>query len=181
MHRVKWLCALAVLSVATACRPTLFSGVDIRQLAYREGELNPTGANLYVAPMTETRNWKYHSWAEVQVIDDSGRGYLIADVILFTDKKELAKAYDEFLADETRIVPGTEDPEYSPPDVGYAMVGKRQPLFGGGSAINLTFQRCYALINVWGLFEPDPVVAEEDVYQYLQVLDDRLNNSVCPI
>jgi hypothetical protein len=180
VNRFRVIGALFTLAVAAACRQTHFPNVDIRQLAFQEGELTPTGATLYVAPMAEPRDWKYDSWAQVQVLDDTGRGYLIADVILFTDKKELQKAYEGFLA-ETRIDPGMEDPEYSPPAVGHDMIGKRQTLYGGGSVINLTFQRCYALVNVWGLFEPDPVLTEEDVYRYLQALDKRLNNSVCPI
>jgi hypothetical protein len=180
MNRFRVIGALFTLAVAAACRPTLFSGVDIRQLAYQEGELDPAGAALYVAPITDAKDWKYHSWAEVQIIDDSGKAYLIADVILFKDKKELLKAYADFLA-HSRIEPGMEDPDYSPPDVGYAMIGKRQPFFIRSSVISLTFQRCYALVNVWGLFVSPPVVAEEDVYRYLRALDQRLNNSVCPI
>jgi hypothetical protein len=178
MNKRIWL-LMIVTVIVVSCEPEVYFDVDLEDIAYREGDLPVTGASMHSQEVNAEKDWKYDSWVELQGIKGEAGNHLMVDVILFADRKELLKAYDEFLSGEGRIETGLAD--YVPPEIGYALVGKKQPLPGGGSEVNLTFQRCYALVNVWARFDPVPAFTEEDLYRYAGVLDKRLNESVCPI
>jgi hypothetical protein len=170
---------LMIVVVIFSCGPQVMFAVDLKDIAYQEGDLPVEEGALSVQEVDAAKDWQYDSWAEVKLAGGDGELLLLVDVVLFTDKKELQRGYEEFLAGERHIEEGLAD--YIPPDVGYALLAKKQPRADGGSEVYLTFQRCYALVNIWARIDPVPVFAEKNLYQYAKGLDARLNHSVCPI
>jgi hypothetical protein len=177
MRRRLLLLAFVIAFPAVACGKTAFPQVDLETIAYREEDLSEYDEAPAVVRVDVEKVWKYESWVEVQVWNERQEGVLLADIILFTDKKELQKAYEEFLGGE--LQEGMS--EYYLPEVGYQLVAKRQAWGGGIYAADWTFQRCYALVNIWATFGGYSPLTEEGVYRYAVSLDQRLNENVCPI
>jgi hypothetical protein len=123
------------------------------------------------------KDWSYDNWVELQIWDEERSAILLVDVILFSDKKELLKAYDEF--PDRELQQGM--PSYDPPDIGEQIVGEKQDGLQGRYAINWTYLRCYSLVNIWARFGGNSPITEEGLSQYAAALDKRLNKSICPI
>ncbi|MBN1440676.1 MAG: hypothetical protein JW929_14820 [Anaerolineales bacterium] len=177
MRRRIWAPVLIVAAVMAACRNPGFESVDLQALAYSVDDFPPSAGPVDVRAVNEEKDWEYLQWANLRVAGPAGDAVLEADVILFSDKKELLKAYAAFTAPESR----KGYAEYDPPEIGYAVVGGRQDRSGGGAEIVFAFQRCYAMASIRARVGGESSLTEEAVYRYAAALDMRLNNSVCPI
>jgi hypothetical protein len=177
MHKRMLVPVFLVVAAMAACRNPGFEWVDLQGLAYQADDLPQAAGTVAVRAVEEGKDWKYLQWINLQLIDPDGGIRLDADVILFSDKKELAKAYQAFTVAESQ----KGYAEYEPPEIGYAAVGRRRDAGGGNSEILFSFQRCYAMVNIWACVGGESALTEEDVYRYAEGLDARLNNSVCPI
>jgi hypothetical protein len=164
-------------AVLTSCRHPTFEWVDLREVAYQAGDL-PADASLpEIVAVDGKKAWKYLQWIKVRLRGMDHETVFDADVILFADRRELLRAFDDFTASEGRK--GYE--EYTPPEIGYGQIGWKQNGPGASYVINVSFQRCYAMVNIWARVDSESVLSEDDVYAYAAALDQRLNLSVCPI
>lgn len=163
-------------AAAFACgREPIFT-FDLEGVVYREGDFPAGAAVPEVEKVERGTAWTYDGWYALRLRDAEGETVLVADVIVFTDKKERNKAYDEFAASFP-----AEMQAVAPPDIGDAIVARKGPEADGGLAIHFIFQRCYSLVAVRARLDRDPAVTEESVVGYAAALDRRLNGIVCPI
>jgi hypothetical protein len=168
---------LVVALMTIACGGTDFSNVDLESLVYREGDLPTDLGPVGVQAVDQKKDWTYADWAEAQIIAQDDEIVLIVDVILFSDKKELEKAFQDFL---TGGIPQSLT-VYDPPDIGEKIVGKKLSVSVQSSQIYLVFRRCYSLVTIYAHVFRNSELTEERIYEYAEALDDRLVHSVCPI
>ncbi len=168
---------LLVAGVMIACGKTTFTQVDLLGLVYQEGDLSEYGSAPGLRPVKEKMDWSYDNWVQVQVFDKENSADLLVDVVLFSDKKELEKAYAEF---PNGVLQETMSP-FDPPEIGEKIIGKKQEWSLNTYAVNWTFTRCYSLVNIWVQIGGQSPFTAEGLRTYAQALDKRLNNSVCPI
>jgi hypothetical protein len=120
----RWLIPVLIVAAAMAAcgsNPT-FPSVSLDGLAYREGDLPSEGMSINVRTVDDEKEWKYLQWTNLKLRNADAETVLDVDVILFSDKKELYKAYEVFTVGESQ----KEYAEYDPPAIGYALIGRRQ-------------------------------------------------------
>ncbi len=178
MMKGRFLMPVFIVAAAMlACGKTAFTQTDLPGMVYQPGDFPEYHSTPGFQKVTEKRDWDYDQWVQLQVWDEERHADLLVDVILFSDKKELLKAYDELPDGPLQ----EEMPIFDPPKIGEQIVGKKQEWLDGAYAVNLTYRRCYALVNIWAHFGGTSSFTEESIIEYARALDRRLNNNVCPI
>jgi hypothetical protein len=168
---------LIVVAAMTACGGTNFSLLDFKAIVYQEGDLPEYDGVPGIQRMDREEDWNYDQWFQVQILNPEHSADLLADIILFTDKKELGRAYAEFPGGKLL----QEIPGYAPPDIGEEIKGNKQEGLPGSYVITWTYRRCYALVNIAFTTGGNSPLTEAGLVQYATALDDRLVHSVCPI
>ena len=170
------LIPVCVVLVALSCGRSPIFTVDVEEVVHREGDF-PAGPAATVRTVDPTADWRCDKWRELQWIDSQGSPVRSADVVVFTDKREANKAFDEFAGAELpatmRIV--------GPPDVGARIVAYEGPDDDGEGSIALVFRRCYAVASIRARLKTDPAVRRESVGKFADGLDRRLIRAYCPI
>jgi hypothetical protein len=176
MHKRVLILAFAVFLVLSCGREPIFT-FDLGSIVYQEGDFPAGTAIPELEKVERGTGWIYDNWHALRLRDAEGETVVYANVIVFTDKKERNKAYDEFTAAsfpaEMQIV--------TPPDIGETIVARKGPDVDGGLSMDLIYQRCYSMVTVRARLDRDPAVTEESVNRYADLLDKRLNQAVCPI
>ncbi len=165
------------LVLIVSCGPQTHFDVDLENIVYQEGDLPVEGVSMEIQKVDGEQTWEYDNWIDLQISSEEAEIILDVNVVLFADKKERNKAFDFFSLSETQeglLL-------YDPPMIGEETVGRKEPFVDGSSAVNITFQRCYSMVNIWAHIGMDPDITEESIYRYADALDKRLNNAVCPI
>lgn len=175
IHRRALILAFTAF-VAISCGPGAVFTFDLEEIVYQEGDF-PAGPAATVKTVDRTADWRYETWCELQLHDSRGSLLLTADVVVFTDKQEVNKAFDEFAETEFPATMRIVDP----PDVGARIVAYEGLDDGGGRSFELVYRRCYALVSIRARLEAVPAVSRESVEGYAEMLDHRLMGVVCPV